>query len=154
MLGTRVGVTSPPVASINNDAPRFCSAAVFCHLDDMPNDGNQVLETIPRFDLPHACCTVATSFLTNGVGATSPPVLHAFTVVNPLDFNDIASGNSTSLISSIALGPTVRRTLFSSNSLATETRLKSRLHSFATTLLLPSDRQHWSPCRANHLYII
>jgi hypothetical protein len=126
-----VGATSPPIAFFCHDTPRLFSASAFCHPADIPvNDGNQGLGTTPCFDLPNAF-TLATSFSTNGLGATSPPFLYAFAVAHSLDFYDIALSNSLPFKSSIALHPTVSRTLFPNNFPASKARLKSRLHSFA-----------------------
>jgi urease accessory protein len=87
-LTSGVGLTSPPVAVVFDSSSRFCFATVFFCVADLLN-GNQVFKTIPRFDLPNPQ-TLATSFLTNGVGATSPPVwltlpvVASFTIVIPL----------------------------------------------------------------------
>jgi hypothetical protein len=83
-LTNGVGLTSPPVALIFDSTPRFCSTTVFYHLAD---NGNQVAKTAPHFDLTNTVYTLATSFLTNGVGATSPPELSASVVSSP-DFNE------------------------------------------------------------------
>jgi hypothetical protein len=78
-LTSGVGETSPPVAVVFDSSSRFCFATVFFCVADLLN-GNQVFKTIPRFDLPNPQ-TLATSFLTNGVGATSPPVWLTLPVV-------------------------------------------------------------------------
>jgi hypothetical protein len=151
-LTNGVGVTSPPIASIYKNTSRFCSAAVFCHLADIHvNDDYQATGNTPNFDLLPAIYSLATSFLTNGIGATSPPILLAYPVVTSLNLSDIAFGNSTPYKSSIALNPSVSRELISSNSLAAQTRLKSRLHSFAIALQIPIDRRRWSPSATKHL---
>ncbi len=67
-----VGVTSPPAAFVVDDKPHCSSASVYfapAHVDNSSSS----LETTRYFDLPRSYFTLATSFLTNGVGATSPP---------------------------------------------------------------------------------
>ncbi len=140
-LTSGVGLASPPADCVVYDAPRFCPAAVFSAPIPV-NNLSLSLTTTCYFDCPHTFYTLATSFLTNGVGATSPPVLPASAVVSPLDSNEFAFGNSPPFKSSIALPPLVSRTIIFSNSLTPPTRLKSRLPVFAIALLLPVDQ----PC--------
>ena len=128
-LTSGVGVTSPPDVFVVNITPRFCTAAFFGHLTDITvNDSNKVLETTPNFDLSPAIFTPATSFLTNGVGSTSPPVLALFADIYSLDFDDIAFGNTLPFISPSARPSAFSRSLFSRNSPNTKMRLKSLLH--------------------------
>ena len=152
-LTSGVGVTSPPVAVVAYDPPRCCPAAVL--FAPIPvNDCSSSLATTRYSDLLHIFYTLATSFLTNGVGATSPPVIQTSVVVNPLDFNEFASGYSSLFKSSIALDLMVSRSPISSNSLTPQTRLKSRLTAFAIALLTPIGRQCWPPRFTNLLNFI
>ena len=125
-LTSGAGKTSPPVASISHNTPCFCSTAVFCH---SATHGKQVFKTTPDFDLPPAFHTLATSFLTNGVGATSPPVLTISAVVIPFDVTELAVRNSTPFKSSTALS--ISHPLFPSISAISKTRFKSRSPPFA-----------------------
>jgi len=125
-LTSGAGKTSPPVASISHNTPRFCSTAVFCH---SATHGKQVFKTTPDFDLPPAFHTLATSFLTNGVGATSPPVLTISAVVIPFDVTELAVRNSPPSKSSTALS--ISHPLFPSISAISKTRFKSRSPPFA-----------------------
>lgn len=113
-LTNGVGRTSPPAVLMNDNTPRFCSAAIFAY------HSTQVFKTTPYFDLPSATHMLATSFLTNGVGATSPPVWHAFSVDAALTIATPRFNRSTAL-----------QPLFSSNSIVTQTRFKSRSPPFA-----------------------
>ncbi len=140
-LTSGAGKTSPPVVSITDSTPRFCSTAIFCH---SATHGNQVFKTTPDFDLPNPQ-TLATSFLTNGVGATSPPVLTVSAVVIPFDINELAFRNSTRFTRSTALS--ISCTTFSSTSALSKTRFKSRSPPFAFF----SDQQPWSSRFTNHL---
>lgn len=124
-LTSGAGKTSPPVASIIDNTPRFCSTAIFCH---SATHGNQVFKTVSDFDLSNPQ-TLATSFLTNGVGATSPPVLTLSAVVIPPDFNEFVFRNSTRFKRSITLSTS--HPLFSSTSVLAKTRFKSRSPPFA-----------------------
>jgi hydrogenase/urease accessory protein HupE len=124
-LTNGVGLTSPPAALMTDNTPRFCSTAIFC---PSATHGKQVAKTTPDFDLPNPQ-TLATRFLTNGVGATSPPVLIVSAVVIPLYFNELAFCNSTRFQISTALS--ISRTLFSSTSALSKTRFKSRSPPFA-----------------------
>jgi len=152
-LTSGVGLASPPAHYVVYDAPRFCPAAIFSASIPV-NNRSLSLTTTGYFDCPHSFYTLATSFLTNGVGATSPPVLPASTVVTPLDSNEPAFSNSTPFKSSIALSSLVSRTLISDNSLTTQTRLKSRLPAFVVALPLYIDHQRGSPRPTNPLNII
>jgi urease accessory protein len=125
-LANGVGLTSPPTALLTDNTPRFCTTAIFCH---SATHGNQVSKTAPDFDLPSASYTLATSFLTNGVGATSPPVSFTSAVVIFPDFNEFIFRNSTRFTSSTALS--IRHPLFSSTSAISKTRFKSRSPPFA-----------------------
>ena len=149
-LTSGVGLASPPADCVVYDAPRFCPAAVFSAPIPV-NNRSLSLTTTCYFDCPHTFYTLATSFLTNGVGATSPPVLPATIVVTPLDSNELAFGNSTPFKSSIALPPLVSRTIISGNSLMPPTRLKSRLPVFAIALPLPVDQPRGSHRSTNPL---
>jgi hydrogenase/urease accessory protein HupE len=121
-LTSGVGETSPPMAVVSDSSPRFCSA-VFCHTANIPaNNGFKISETILRFDLHNTFYTLATSFLTNGVGATSPPVWLAIFLVVFLSFRNIPPSFTGLFIS---------RFLFSSNLRVIQTRLKSRSPPFA-----------------------
>jgi hypothetical protein len=131
-----VGLTSPPAALLTENTPRFCTTAIFCH---SATHGNQVSKTAPDFDLPNPQ-TLATRFLTNGVGATSPPVSPTFAIVIAPDFNEFAFRNSTRFQSFTALS--IRHPLFSSTSAISKTRFKLRSLPFAffyrpTTLVIP-----------------
>jgi hydrogenase/urease accessory protein HupE len=93
-LTNGVGLTSPPTALIFDSTPRFCATTVFYPLADADN-GNQVSKTAQRFNLANTVYTLATSFLTNGVGATSPPELSASVASSTeTDFNELAFRNS------------------------------------------------------------
>jgi hydrogenase/urease accessory protein HupE len=140
-LTNGVGLTSPPVALIFDSTPRFCATTVFYHLAD---NGNQVSETAPRFDLANTVYTLATSFLTNGLGATSPPELSAFVVSSP-DFNELAICNSTRFKPSIALP----RNVYSSNSLPKCAQIHLQ-HRLSIAQIFPIDRQRWSLLFTNY----
>ena len=131
-LTSGVGETSPPVASLSNNAPRFSFAAIFSSVTAVPaTNDNPLFKAHPIFDLLITLYQLATSFLTNGVGATSPPVwlillvVASFTIVIPL-----------SRFYALFLS----RLLFSSNLLVIQTRLKSRSPPF----VFHNDRQSWS----------
>jgi hydrogenase/urease accessory protein HupE len=126
-LTNGVGLTSPPVALLTDNAPRFCATAI------PATQGNQVATTAPDSDVPSASYTLATSFLTNGVGATSPPVLIVSAVVISPVIHELAVCNSTRFTHSISLHP-----LFSSTSVFSQTRFKSRSPPFA--FFSPRDR--------------
>jgi len=119
-LTNGVGDTAPPVASISHYTPPAISA----HHEYL------VFKTTPCFNLPSAFYTLATSFLTNGVGATSPPVLPIAAVVTSL--NSFIRFKRTT-----ALYLIISRTLFSSNSVISNTRFKSRSPPFAFFSALP-----------------
>jgi hypothetical protein len=122
-LTSGVGETSPPVTALSKNATRFSFAAVFSSVTAIPaTNGNPLFKAHPIFDLLITLYQLATSFLTNGVGATSPPVwlilpvVAFFTIVIPL-----------SLFSALFIS----RLLVSSNLLVIQTRLKSRSPPFA-----------------------
>jgi hydrogenase/urease accessory protein HupE len=119
-LTNGVGLTSPPVALLTDNAPRFCATAI------PATQGTQVATTAPDSDVPSASYTLATSFLTNGVGATSPPVLIVSAVVISPVIHELAVCNSTRFTRSISLHP-----LFSNTSVFSQTRFKSRSPPFA-----------------------
>jgi|GEM_PF-1287131 len=98
-LTNGVGLTSPPAALFSDNAPRFCTTAISA------THGNQVATTAPDSELPSASYTLATSFLTNGVGATSPPVLIVSAVVISSDRHEFAVRNSTRFKHSTAHQP-------------------------------------------------
>jgi hydrogenase/urease accessory protein HupE len=139
-LTNGVGLTSPPVALIFDSTPRFCCTAVY--YSPAATDGNQVAKTAPRFDLTNTVYTLATSFLTNGVGATSPPELSASVVSSP-DFNE--SVYSIRFTPSIALP----RKPYSSNlkPICAQIHLS---HRSSIAQIFPIDRQHWSHCFTNY----
>jgi hypothetical protein len=140
-LTNGVGLTSPPVALILDSIPRFCATPVFYHLAD---NGNQVFETAQRFDLANTVYTLATSFLTNGLGATSPPEL-SVSVASSLDFNELAYCNSTRFKPSIALP----RNVYSSNSLPKCAQIHLQ-HRLSIAQIFPIDRQRWSLLFTNY----
>ena len=120
-LTNGVGLTSPPVALLTDNVPRFCATAISA------THGTQVAKTAPDFDTPSAFYTLATSFLTNGVGATSPPVLPlSAVVIISSDIHEFAVRNSIRFTRSISRHP-----LFSSTSVFSQTRFKSRSPPFA-----------------------
>lgn len=95
-LTNGVGLTSPPAALLTDNPPRFCTTAI------PATHGNQVATTAPDSELPSASYTLATSFLTNGVGATSPPVLIVSAVVISPVIHEFSVRNSTSFKHSTA----------------------------------------------------
>jgi hypothetical protein len=119
-LTNGVGDTAPPVASISHYTP----SAIPAYHEYL------VFKTTPCFNLPSAFYTLATSFLTNGVGATSPPVLPIAAAVTSL--NSFIRFKRTT-----ALYLIISRTLFSSNSVISNTRFKSRSPPFAFFSALP-----------------
>jgi hydrogenase/urease accessory protein HupE len=88
-LTNGVGLTSPPAALLIDNTPRFCTTAI------PAAHGTQVAITAPDSDTLSASYTLATSFLTNGVGATSPPVLIVSAVVISPVIHEFAVRNST-----------------------------------------------------------
>jgi|WetSurSiteA1Bulk_404760.scaffolds.fasta_scaffold00005_31 hydrogenase/urease accessory protein HupE len=147
-LTNGVGLTSPPVASMTDDStPRFCCTAVFYH---SATHGKQVSKTTPHFDLSPAFHTLATSFLTNGVGATSPPVWCLFSVYSALNSNELVFHNSTCFNRSTALQLPVSQPLFPSISVTSKTQFNSRSPPFAFSI----DPQCWSSSFTKHLNII
>ncbi|WP_262965285.1 HupE/UreJ family protein [Methylobacter psychrophilus] len=151
-LTSGVGATSPPTLLVVNNTSRFCPAAVFLPPTPDNNSGSS-LKTSCYFDLLHAFYTLATSFLTNGVGATSPPDLQASVVVTLPDLNELAFGNSHLFKSFTPLNFAISRTLFPGNSPVTQTSLNSHLSILTLALLLPIDRHYWSLRSISHLNI-
>jgi hydrogenase/urease accessory protein HupE len=88
-LTNGVGLTSPPAALLTDNTPRFCTTAI------PATHGTQLATTAPDSELPSASYTLATSFLTNGVGVTSPPVLIVSAVVISPVIHELAVRNST-----------------------------------------------------------
>lgn len=122
-LASGVGETSPPVAIVFDSTPRCTFAAVFCHIADL---GKPNHETIPRSDLSNLLI-LATSLLTNGVGATSPPVLLILLFAASIYFRHTLASFTALIIS--------RQFLFC-NYLFTQTQRKSRAPPLAVFIAL------------------
>ncbi|NOS88964.1 MAG: HupE/UreJ family protein [Methylococcaceae bacterium] len=89
-LTSGVGLASPPQAVIDNASPRYCPAALVFAPDVSDNRRVSSLESA-RLVTPNY--RLATSLLSNGVGATSPPVAVAANPVLALEFSLPALGN-------------------------------------------------------------
>ncbi len=130
-LTNGVGLTSPPYTLMPNTIPRFYTASSVCHASEYTAiNGIQPLITRLGLKPPHFLYSPATSLLTNGKGATSPPFVNTFPAVTSFALNDIVFSNSFSVKNFIPLSSSDSNILFSNKSLA------AGMQSYASLCLL------------------